>query len=471
VDQLNNTRPELAVVNARLVTPDAVWPGGLAATEGRITHILEPGQEIDADRVVDADGRYLLPGLIDSHVHFRTPGLTHKEDWAHASRAAAAGGMTTVIDMPNTQPPLFDPAEAQAKADQILGESLVDFRFHLGVDGDRSELLQRTTPRVATSAKVFMAGHHTAPHVVRDPQQLDRTFAIAAEIGLQLVLHAEDDHVFGLLDSWRGEPQQYREYEPSRPRSGGIIAVAKVIDLVQRHGTRAHVLHMSSSEEADLLSAAAASGLPVTFEVTAHHLSFTAGDSGRVGARTRLSPAIRQQSDQDRLWQAVLAGQAATIGSDHAPHSIEEKLRPVPDAPPGLPGVQELLPAVFTGLVDRLDGDTDTAVRRIAQLCSAGPAVLFGLASRKGALAPGFDADFVLLDESRYAVHPRDLYAKCGWSAYEGRTMLARPHLTVRRGEVIWDAEQSTFGTPAGRWLSADEPAADEPAPPTVAAG
>jgi dihydroorotase len=461
---------DLAVVNGRLVTPEGVHRGGLTVQDGKIAELVMNDERRLADKVIDAAGHYILPGLVDSHVHFRTPGLTHKEDWAHGSRAAAVGGITTVIDMPNTVPPLFDPADADAKAAAIAGTSVVDFCFHLGVDGARPELLASWTPRQAVSAKVFMAGHHTAPHVIRAPDVLDRIFATAAKAELQLVLHAEDDAVNELLDGWSGPPREYRDYEPRRPRTGSIVAVAKVIELVRRHGTVAHILHVSSAEEVDLLCAAAHAGLPVTFEVTPHHLSFTAADTDRLGARVRLSPAIRREADQRRLWDAVRNGEVTTIGSDHAPHTRAEKARRLADAPPGLPGVQELLPAIFTGLRRRFPDDpVDRHVSRIAELVAAAPADLFGLAGQKGRLKPGLDADFTLFDPAAlWMVRAEDMVAKCSWSAYEGWTMTGRVELTIRRGKVIWDRDSHTFGDPTGRWLDTSPgPASGESQHPT----
>ncbi|MFD0384011.1 dihydroorotase family protein [Streptomyces stramineus] len=365
---------DLVVTGARVVTPQGVLEGGVAVSEGRIAAVLGPGETPAAARTIDAEGRYLLPGVIDSHVHFRTPGLLYKEDWEHGSRAAAAGGVTTVIDMPNTQPPLIEPDDAAAKAAMIDGKSLVDYRFHFGVTEDSIDNLYRLQPRQATSVKVFMTGHHTAPHVIRDPQALDRIFAIAAERGIRLVLHAEDDGVFALLDDYLGEPEGYDAYEPSRPRSGGIVAAARVVELVRRHGTSVHIVHVSSSEESVLLRAANRAGLPITFEVTSHHLSFSASDTQRLGARIRLSPAIRSLDDQRDLWNALLEGGVATIGSDHAPHTVEEKSRSVQASPPGLPGVQELLTAVFTGMRRRHpELSTDELMTRIAQVGSAQP--------------------------------------------------------------------------------------------------
>ena len=444
------------VVNARkLVTPHGIRAGSVLVEGGRILAITDTDTAPAAARRMEAGDTYVLPGLIDSHVHFRTPGLEHKEDWEHGSRAAVAGGVTTVMDMPNTVPPTLTADAVHAKAAMVAGRSLVDHRFHIGVDPEHPEALRELDPAIASSAKVFMAGHHTAPTVIRDVGQLEKAFAAAAEGGVQLVLHAEDDSLFALLDGWWGDPDHYGRYEQHRPRSGGIVAVAKVIELVRRHGTRAHILHLSSSEEADLVCAAQAEGMPVTFEVTGHHLSFTDADTCRLGARTRLSPAIRKQTDQDRLWEALQSGQASTIGSDHAPHTIEEKTKTVQQSPPGLPGVQELAVAVWTGMRRRWpDEPPDVAITRLVRMLSAGPAELFGLA-RKGHLLPDADADLVLFaPDDTWMLSARDIQSKCRWSAYEGWTMTGRVMRTIKAGQVVWDADTQTFGSPEGRWLS-----------------
>ncbi|MER5749047.1 dihydroorotase family protein [Streptomyces sp. NPDC002088] len=447
---------DLVIEGGRLVTPEGVREGTVVIRNGLIDALLEAGAQAPDGNRLDARGRYVLPGLIDSHVHFRTPGLEYKEDWEHGSRAAIAGGVTTVVDMPNTRPPALDEDAVRDKARMIEGRSWVDYRFHIGADPENPAALASLDPDVATSAKVFMAGHHTAPVVFRDPRQLEAAFEAATRGGVQLVLHAEAQHVFDLLDGLHGEPDSYAAYEPHRPRTGAIVAVSKVIELVRVHGTRAHVLHASTAEEADLLAAAAAEGLPITFEVTSHHLSFTDADTCRRGPRTRLSPAIRAQRDQERLWQAVLRGQAATAGSDHAPHTIEEKNRPPADAPPGLPGVQELVAALWTGLMARSPGPTpDEAVRHLAALMGSGPADLFRLPG-KGRLVVGADADLALLDpDERWQLSSDTIQSKCGWSAYEGWVFTGRITTTVKDGRPVWDTRSGFTGTPSGRWLVA----------------
>ncbi|MCE7079520.1 dihydroorotase family protein [Streptomyces sp. ST2-7A] len=447
--------PDLVVRARRMVTPEGVRPGSVSIRGGMITEVGPAEAPVPAGvRVMDAGEDYVLPGLIDSHVHFRTPGLTAKEDWPHGSRAAVAGGITTVIDMPNTVPPSLSAEALAQKAAMVAGTSLVDHRFHIGVDPDHPELLADLDPRVATSAKIFMAGHHTAPTVMRDAAQLEKAFRAAAEGGVQLVLHAEDNALFELLDGWRGEPSGYDAYERARPRSGGIVAVAKVIELVRRHGTRAHILHLSSVEEADMVCAARAAGLPVTFEVTGHHLSFTDRDTRRYGARTRLSPSIRGRADQDRLWEALRTGDATTVGSDHAPHTVEEKTRGPVDSPPGLPGVQELVDALWTGSRRRWPAeDPDTAVSRMVRLLAEEPARLFRLPG-KGRIEVGADADLVFFaPDEPWMLSAGHVQSKCGWSAYEGWTFSGRVRRTLRAGRTVWDSRTGEFGTHDGRLL------------------
>jgi dihydroorotase len=452
---------DLLVTNGRVVTVDGVRDVAIAVDNGVVTALLDGVADVTATHCLDAGRRYVLPGLVDSHVHFRTPGFLHKEDWAHGSRAAAAGGVTTVIDMPNTRPALTDPAEISKRAMLIAGQSLVDYRFHLGTGPHGLAELGDLKPRDAVSVKIFMAGHHTAPNVVDSQPALEHAFALAAARRIRLVLHAEDHAVFALLDAANPSPRTYTALEPARPRSGGIVAVARVVELVRRYGTRAHILHVSSMEEVALLTAARRIGLPISFEVTGHHLSFTAADAERLGARIRLSPAIRSAADRDALWQALLAGEIDTLGSDHAPHTIEEKSRPLPDAPPGIPGVQELATTVFTGM-RRREPETPVAqhMTTLARHLAQRPAELFGISARKGTIAAGKDADFAVFDaDATWMFGGHDVQSKAGWSAYEGWTMAGRVTKTIRRGQVIWEyVDGPAFGEPDGVWLDAEIP-------------
>jgi dihydroorotase len=450
---MNREIADLALIGGKLVLPDGVRNGSVTIRDGLIEKIVFNADKTPTTRNVrDVGGAYVLPGLIDSHVHFRTPGLTHKETWESGSRAAVAGGVTTVIDMPNTAPYFADPRELSARISHAAGRSLVDFAFHLGVTSESIDSLEGVDPTVVPSVKVFLAGHHTAKHILREESDLDRLFRVAARNKLQLTLHAEDQATLDLLTVARGEPQTLGEHERTYARDAAVVSISRVIRLVERYGTQAHILHVSSADEVELLETAIQSGLPITFEITSHHLTFTTEDE-QLGAFGKLRPALRTQRDRERLWQAILDGTAATIGSDHAPHTREEKSVVFADAPPGFPGVQELAPAFLSGLREVATHlGPDRHMQLLARLASEMPAKLFGLDDRKGSLVEGRDADVVVLSPTRpWHVSPATIYAHCGWSAYDGRTLFGAAMLTLRRGGVIYDG--GTFGEPDGAWL------------------
>ena len=262
-----------------------------------------------------------------------------------------------------------------------------------------------------------------------------------------------------MLDLFPSSSSSVLDYEKRRASLGGVIAIARVVEVVRTYGTRTHVLHVASSTEMQLLQAATLVGLPISFEVTPHHLSLTAIDGHRIGSRAKISPAFHEEKDRLALWQAVRTGSVYTIGSDHAPHSNKEKEQPFEIAPPGLPGVQELLPLILTGLATTFpDMSMDERMLLVAKLCAHQPAELYGLSHRKGTLRPGLDADLVVIDSQRtWRVRPTDLYSQCGWSAYEGWLFTALPILTVRRGTIVYERQNNgmgSFGTYDGAFIT-----------------
>ncbi|REE96266.1 flavin reductase [Thermomonospora umbrina] len=415
-------RADLVVIG-RLVTPERVRPGAAVVAGGRVIAVTDVEDAPAGVPRLDAGDGYVLPGLIDTHVHFRGPGRRRAEGWGHGSRAAVAGGVTTVIEMPHTAPPLLDPDAVRAEAALVAGCSLVDYAFHLEADPRRPELLARPVPGVAAGAevRVRLAGRRAASTVVRDPEALERIFAAAAAGDLPLVLHTEDG-----------------------ARSDGGFA-ALVIGLVRRYGTRTHLLRLSGPRETDLVAVAQAAGLPVTCELTGHRLSLDeAGTRGRDG------------TDRDRLWAALRAGEVACLSSDHATMPPSRAAR---ETPPGIPGVQELATTVWTEMRRRWpDEDTDTAVLRLVDHLAVRPADLFRLPG-KGRLEAGADADLVVFDpEAPWTFSAGDVHAGSGWSAYEGRTMAGRVLTTIRGGDVVWDGATRTFGSATGRWLRPGPP-------------
>ncbi|MFF2480344.1 dihydroorotase family protein [Paenibacillus sp. NPDC058071] len=445
---------DLVIANARIVYRDRILDGKIGVRDGKIAKLLRKDEEATANRTIDAEGRYVLPGLIDSHVHFRTPGYEHKENWHSASKAAVAGGVTTVLDMPNTNPYTDTVERLRQKSALADGQSYVDYGFHIGVAPGKAEALQPLKRGEAASIKLFLTGHRTAKHIIDDEAELDYIFGLAADKGIPLTLHAEDDFVLRLFRQSRGEPSDLTEYEAAYPRIGAITAVARALRLVRKHGTSIHVLHVSSAEEAELLEAAAAAGYPVTFETTAHQLWFDHASALPLGTKAKLSPAIREPRDRERLWQSVAQGTLTSVGSDHAPHSKAEKSYEFHDAPPGLPGVQELLPVLLTGLKRRLPSLTrEERLLAVARLLASGPASRFGLDHRKGSIEVGLDADLLILDDEKKRVLTGDgVLSGSGWSAYEGIELEGEPLVTIVRGQVVYNRGQ--FGEEIGQPVS-----------------
>ncbi|WP_242311263.1 dihydroorotase family protein [Bacillus cereus group sp. BfR-BA-01331] len=433
---------DLSIINGRLVFKDKVITGSVGVKNGKICKIeTEPQNEIEAERVINAEGKYVLPGLIDSHVHFRTPGLTHKETWESASRAAVAGGITTVLDMPNTNPYLSSVELIEKKDSLIRGKSLVDYGFHFGVEPGKSFRLHAINPDMVASIKVFLTGHHTAKNVISVREDLEEIFKIAAEKKMILTLHAEDEEVLNLFRRFKKAPDNLTEYEQHLPRSAGIIAVGKVLELIRKYGTQVHVLHVSSAEEVELIELAARAGYAITFETTPHQLWFDAIDSVNLGSKAKLSPAIRLKNDQQKLWESLGNGSMTSVGSDHAPHSLSEKAREFKEAPPGLPGVQEMLPVLITGLIKNFSLLTfDEIMCKVVSVLADGPANLFRIHHKKGRIEEGLDADFVIVDPNKeWIVKSEDSYSLCNWSAYEGECLKGKPIMTLRRGEIVFN--------------------------------
>jgi dihydroorotase len=450
---MNNIKFDVVIQNGRLVFKDKVIKGGVAIQGEKIVRILKENEHIFCEEIIDAKGHYIIPGLIDSHVHFRTPGLTHKENWIMATRAAAAGGITTVLDMPNTNPYLTSIKDIAYKSSLISGQSLVDYGFHLGVKPGAIKDLHSLDPTKIASIKVFLAGHNTAHNVITDMDELEEIFKIAAKKDVLLTFHAEDEKTFHLSRNLNREPRDLKEYERTVTRAGGIVAISNLINLTKKHGTKIHILHVSSKEEVDLLEGAIQEGHSISFETTPHHLYFNLVNDLYLGTKIKLSPAIRTIDDQNRLWKAIKDRIIKVVGSDHAPHTMEEKNQSFWDAPPGLPGVQEMCSVIVTGLSMQFPQmSQDEIMMYIVNLLAEGPANLFNINHNKGSLTPGHDADIVIYNPKHtWYVKKESIYSLCGWSAYENRLLKGAPIVTVSRGNIVY--KEGQFGNPQGKMV------------------
>ncbi len=445
--------PGTLLVNARLVNEGREIDGDLRIRDGRIAEIGS-GLSAGGDEVVDARGRRLLPGMIDDQVHFREPGLEYKADMAIESAAAVAGGITSFMDMPNTNPPTLDAAALEDKYRRALGRVWGNHGFYLGASNDNLEAIRVLDPLTAPGIKVFM-GASTGNMLVDDPETLDGIFR---EAPTPIITHCEDTPTIEAnLAAYKakyGEDIPVECHPDIRSREACIKSTRLAMELARRHGTRLHVLHISTADELALfergpLVRADGSRKRITAETCIHFLRFDRSDYARLGNFIKCNPAIKDASDREALIRAVAEDVVDVLATDHAPHTLEEKSRPYAQAPSGLPLVQYALLAALE-LVH--EGRMDAA--QVVQKVSHAPAQLFDVAER-GFLREGYFADLVLVDDAPLTVRREDVLSKCGWSPFEGTTFRSRIASTWVNGQLAWDGS-SLVGAPQGQRLRFD---------------
>ena len=433
---------DLIIKGGTVATPNGVAPADVAVTGGRIAAISAPGRTpggAEAAEVFDAAGLHVLPGAIDTQVHFREPGNEHKEDLASGTAAAALGGIVAVFEMPNTAPSTLSAADLDDKLARARGRAWVDHAFFMGAAAENAtELGTLELLPGCCGVKIFM-GASTGSLLVEDDETL---FEVLKHGRRRVAVHAEDEarmrERVGIAREG-GDPRfhpEWRDVETARR------ATERLLRLARRAGRRVHVLHVTTAEEMPLL---AAHKDIATVEVTPQHLTLSAPDCyERLGTLAQMNPPIREVRHREALWRAIAYGVVDVIGSDHAPHTREEKAKPYPGSPSGMPGVQTLLPL----LLDHMNAGR-LSLARLIDLTSAGPARIYGIA-RKGRIAVGFDADFSIVDlKARREIAADWLAAKCGWSPFEGLRVTGWPMATVVRGRVVM-REAELQGDPAG---------------------
>lgn len=376
---------------------------------------------------IDASGLTVFPGLIDPHVHFRTPGLEHKEDWRTAARAAIYGGYTTVFDMPNTLPPTITAERLKEKKALIntqLQEAGIPLRYHLFFGADKNHLNE--IPQVKNEVigiKVFM-GCSTGNLVIDDDESLSAVFDIAAQNGMLVAVHAEDEHRLCERKKLYQGKASYKDHSAIRDIEAARLAAEKAIALTRRFGTRLYILHLSTAEELALVKEAKREGLPVYAETTPHHLFLNEGSYPMLQGRAVVNPPLRASENNLALLQAILSGLIDTIGSDHAPHTLPEKEKPYGECPSGMPGIETTLPLLLTAFHQGL-----LSLEDIVRLTSSRAEEIFGLPKTQ---------DMVLVDLHKKAeVSPNRLKTKCAWSAFSGRILQGWPVYTILQGNCF----------------------------------
>ena len=438
---------QLLIKNARLVNEGAIQEVDLLIKGERIEKIASSIDAGDKTRVIDAAGKTLIPGMIDDQVHFREPGLTTKGDLATESAAAAAGGITSFMDMPNVNPLTVTREALTAKYQLAADRVTANYGFYLGATNNNIEEIKALQPGEACGIKIFM-GASTGDMLVDDRDALERIFADAPVI---VATHCEDSPTI-----WKNEAQARERFGESvplseHPRIRSVEACFKssslAVDLARRHGTRLHILHLTTAKEMMHFSKAHRSDKRITAEVCVHHLWFDDSDYEKYGTKIKCNPAIKQASDREALVKAVNEGRIDIIATDHAPHTWEEKQNSYFKAPAGLPLVQHAL----LSLLEQVKNG-QFAIETVVERTSHAVADIFGVVDR-GYVREGYFADLVLVDANKgYTVTRDNVLYKCGWSPFEGQTFSSSIDTTIINGRVVY-TDGNLTGEIAGRRL------------------
>ncbi|MGL4395141.1 MAG: dihydroorotase [Hyphomicrobium sp.] len=423
-----STAFDVLITGGTVVNHDGEGARDLGITGGRIVAIGALSGAKAAE-VVDARGLHVLPGVIDSQVHFREPGLVHKEDLETGSRAAVAGGVTAVFEMPNTKP-LTTSAETLAEKVRMARHRMFcDFAFYVGGTRENIGDISRLEGLEASAGiKVFM-GSSTGDLLVDDHSSLD---AIIARLSRRAAFHAEDEARLKSRMHLR-RPGDASSHYVWRDEQAALIATTRLVELAEKHGKRVHVLHVSTAEEMAYL---AAHKDFASVEVTPHHLTLTAPDCyERLGTYVQMNPPVRDARHRDAIWHGLTTGVVDVLGSDHAPHTREEKDHAYPESHSGMTGVQTLVPI----MLDHVNAGRLT-LQRFVDLTSHGPQRLFGVRG-KGRIAVGYDADLTVVDmKRRQTITNSWIESRVGWTPYDGVTVTGWPVGTIIRGRrVMWE--------------------------------
>lgn len=422
------------ITNAHLVNEGRRFNADLRVRNGRIERIDSQITAKPNEQVFDAAGRWLLPGMIDDQVHFREPGLEHKANIETESRACVAGGITSFMEMPNTRPPAVNKEALEAKYERGRVSSRANYAFYMGATNDNLEDIQNLDPKAAPGIKVFM-GASTGNMLVDNPETLD---AIFRDAPTPIITHCEDTPMITANENrarerW-GDDIPADQHPLIRSREACIKSTELAISLARRHGTRLHVLHISTADELALFSPGPIGGKRITAETCVHFLHFSDADYARLGHRIKCNPAIKTAEDRAAITRALADYRIDVLATDHAPHLAEEKAQPYTSAPSGLPLVQFALQAAlerhFAG---------ELTLERVVEAITHAPATLFNVHNR-GYLREGYQADLVIVDPARpHTVTQAEVLSRCAWSPFEGETFKSSIVATFVNGMLAWN--------------------------------
>ena len=442
---------DIVIKNGILVLPSGLWEGSLIIDEGKIVGFVKSG-EPKADRIIDAVGNYVLPGMVDMHVHLRDPGNPERENFESGTRAAAAGGVTSVMDMPNTVPATVTVKAFEEKKTIASKKSLVDFGLVAGAGDVPEEELRGLAKAGAVAYKSFMIARFK--ELAADDWQLRKNFEIIADEGLPCLIHAENQVIVdrGMAEAirlGRTDPMAHGKF---RPAIAEAEAVSRALMFAEETGVHLHICHLSCGEAVDILEGAQIRGVDATGETSTNYLLMSEETMKERGPYAKVDPPLRTEVDQAQLWDALNDGVIDVLASDHAPYTKEEKdkgWKNIFDAPSGGVVIETSLPLMLDAVNDGRIG-----LERLVEVFSTNPAMINGLYPVKGGLNLGADADVVIVDmEKPFKIRGEDLKTIQKVTPYEGIEGVGAPVMTLLRGSVIYEDGQVTGKPGHGRWL------------------
>lgn len=424
----------ILIKDARIVNQGEVFSGDVLINRGRIEKV-DSSIQYNASKEINAEGLFLLPGLIDDQVHFREPGLTHKADIWHESRAAVAGGTTSFMEMPNTVPNTLTQELLEEKYQRAAEVSLANYSFYMGASNDNLAEVLRTNPRDVCGIKVFM-GSSTGNMLVDNSETLSNIFA---EAPMLIATHCEDEATIKRnLEQYKaqyGDDIQIEHHPLIRSVEACFISSSKAVELAKKHDARLHILHISTAKEVDLFdNTKPLAEKRITAEACVHHLWFSDADYANKGNFIKWNPAVKTSADREGVLAGLLSGKIDVIATDHAPHTLQEKEGKYLEAPSGGPLVQHALLA----LLDLVDQKKLT-IEQLVEKTAHNTATCFQIENR-GFIKEGYWADLVLVDPANpFQVKSDNILSKCGWSPFLNHTFSHSIHTTIVSGQVVYE--------------------------------
>lgn len=426
---------KILIKNATIINENKLSESDLLIENDIISRIAKNISEEEADQIINASGKYLMPGVIDDQVHFREPGLTHKGDIESESRAAVAGGVTSYIEQPNTVPNAVTQELLEEKYQIAAGKSFANYSFSMGGTNDNLKEVLKTNPRNVAAVKLFL-GSSTGNMLVDDPDTLEEIFS---KVKMPICVHCEDEKT--IRENTEEYRKQYGDDIPVkfhhliRSAEACYLSSSKAVELAKKTGARLHIYHVSTARETELFR----NDIPlkekkITAEVCVHHLWFTNEDYDTKGSLIKWNPAVKTNEDKEGLWKALQDGRIDVIATDHAPHTSEEKDQVYTKCPSGAPLVQHSLVAML-----EMHARRRISLEKIVEKMCHNPAIIFEI-EKRGFVREGYKADLVLVDlDSKWTVSKDNLLYKCGWSPLEGTEFSAKVTHTFVNGHLVYE--------------------------------